>query len=415
MTTAGGGIPALLAALVAIIVATKLLGEIAQRLRQPAVLGELIAGVLLGGSVLGIVNAHEPVLHALAELGVLILLFEIGLHTDLRSLAKVGNTAVTVAVVGVVLPLGMGYAGGRLLGLGVIPALVAGAALTATSIGISARVLSDLGRLRTPEGQVVLGAAVLDDVIGLIILSVVSTAAAGAAVTAGGVLRTTSVAIGFIVVALLAGTLAMPPVLRLVERIRIAGALGSMALAFALLLAWLAASAGSAMIIGAFAAGLVLHNTPQRPEIERAITPLGYFLVPIFFASVGAAVDLRALATPHAVAVGGVMIAVGVAGKVAAGFSPWWFRGNRLLIGVAMVPRGEVGLIFAQMGLLTGAITQDIFGALMLMVLVTTFITPPLLSRIVGREATPDGMAQPGDGGIDDLVAGSSLRADPPR
>ena len=413
--TAGDGIPALLAALVAIIVATKLLGEIAQRLGQPAVLGELISGVLLGGSVLGIVSAREPVIHALAQLGVLILLFEIGLHTDLRSLAKVGKTAVMVAVVGVVLPFGLGYAGGRLLGLGVIPALVAGAALTATSIGISARVLSDLGRLRTPEGQVVLGAAVLDDVIGLIILSVVSTAAAGAAVTAGGVLRTTGVAIGFIVVALLAGSLAMPPIFRLVERIRIAGALGSMALAFALLLAWLAASAGSAMIIGAFAAGLVLHNTPQRPEIERATTSLGYFFVPIFFASVGAAVDLRALATPHAVAVGGVMIAVGVAGKVAAGFSPWWFRGNRLLVGVAMVPRGEVGLIFAQMGLLTGAITQDIFGALMLMVLVTTFVTPPLLSRIVGREATADGLAQPGDGGIDDLVAGSSRGADHPR
>ena len=413
--TAGDGIPALLAALVAIIVATKLLGEIAQRLGQPAVLGELLSGVLLGGSVLGIVNAREPVIHALAQLGVLILLFEIGLHTDLRSLAKVGKTAVMVAVVGVVLPFGLGYAGGRLLGLGVIPALVAGAALTATSIGISARVLSDLGRLRTPEGQVVLGAAVLDDVIGLIILSVVSTAVAGAAITAGGVLRTAGVAIGFIVVALLAGSFAMPPIFRLVERIRIAGALGSMALAFALLLAWLAAGAGSAMIIGAFAAGLVLHNTPQRPEIERATTSLGYFFVPIFFASVGAAVDLRALATPHAIAVGTVMVAVGVAGKVAAGFAPWWFGGNRLLIGVAMVPRGEVGLIFAQMGLLTGAITQDIFGALMLMVLVTTFVTPPLLGRIVGREATPDRVAQPGDGGIDDLVAGSSLRSDQPQ
>lgn len=414
MTAAGDGLPALLAALVAVIVATKLLGEIAQRLGQPAVLGELTAGVLLGGSVLGIVNAGDPVIHALAQLGVLILLFEIGLQTDLRALARVGTTAVTVAIVGVALPFGLGYLGGRLLGLSTVAALVAGAALTATSIGISARVLSDLGRLRTPEGQVVLGAAVLDDVIGLIILSVVSTAVAGASITAGVVARTTGVAIGFIVVALIAGRFAIPPLFRLVERIRVAGALGSMALAFALLLAWLAAGSGSAMIIGAFAAGLVLHGTPQRPEIGRATTSLGYFFVPIFFASVGAAVDLRALATPHAVAVGAVMIAVGVAGKVAAGFSPWWFRGNRLLVGVAMVPRGEVGLIFAQMGLLTGAITQDIFGALMLMVFVTTFVTPPLLSRIVGREATPDHEAQPGDGGVDDLVAGSSLRAGQP-
>lgn len=414
MTATGEGFPVLLAALVAIIVATKLLGEIAQRLGQPAVLGELLSGVLLGASVLRIVNADDPVIHALAQLGVLILLFEIGLQTDLRALSRVGKTALTVAIVGVVLPFGLGYAGGRLLGLSTIAALVAGAALTATSIGISARVLSDLGRLRTPEGQVVLGAAVLDDVIGLIILSVIATAVTGAAITAGGVLRITGIAIGFIVLALGVGHFAVPPLFRLVERIRIAGALGAMALAFALLLAWLAAGAGSAMIIGAFAAGLVLHATPQRPAIEGATTSLGHFFVPIFFASVGAAVDLHALATSHAVAVGAVMIAVGVAGKVAAGFSPWWFRGNRLMVGVAMVPRGEVGLIFAQMGLLTGAITQDVFGALMLMVLVTTLVTPPLLSRIVGREATPDHAAQPGDGGIDDLVAGSRLRADRP-
>lgn len=406
---ADGPFDAVLLALVATIAATKLFGELAQRIGQPAVLGELVAGIVLGGSVLGLLDPMQPVLHAFAELGVLILLFEIGLHTDLRALARVGSTALTVGLVGVVLPFGAGIAVARMLGLNLMPSLVAGAALTATSIGISARVLSDLGQLKTPEGQVVIGAAVLDDVVGLVILSIVGSLIAGAELSLSGVLRTGAPAIGFVVVAVALGSVAIPPLFRLVENIRVTGALGVIALGFALALAWLAARSGSAMIIGAFAAGLILHPTPQRKEIERSATQLGYFFVPIFFASVGAAVELRALASREALLVGSALIVVGVLGKIAAGFAPWWFRGQKLLIGIAMVPRGEVGLIFAQMGLAAGVLGAEQFGALMLMVVVTTFMTPPLLGLIVSRRAANDDAA-PDQSGIDDLVVGSRAR-----
>ena len=402
--------PHLLISLVALLVATKLLGVLAQRLGQPAVVGELIAGVLLGASVLGILDPNDPVIHALAELGVLILLFEIGLHTDLKSLMKVGNSAITVAVVGVVVPFALGYWVAHALGLSVIPSIVAGAALTATSIGISARTLSDLGRLNSQEGQIVLGAAVLDDIIGLVILSVVSGLVGGAAVTAAGVALTTGIAIGFVIAAVVLGSLVVPPVFRAIAGIEASGTLGVIGLAFAFLMAWLATSLGSATIIGAFSAGLVLHNTPQRSAIEKATTGLGHFFVPIFFASVGAAVELGTLADSRVLAIGGALIAVGVAGKFVAGFAPVWFRGDKAMIGIAMIPRGEVGLIFARMGLATGALTSQLYSAIAMMVLFTTFMTPPILAWRIGKgRGTPDD-DRPGEGGIDDLVAGADTR-----
>ena len=400
--------PHLLASLVALLVATKTLGVLAQRVGQPAVVGELIAGVILGGSMLGILDPADPVIHALAELGVLVLLFEIGLHTDLKSLVKVGNEAMTVAVVGVVLPFALGYGVAAALGLSAIPAIVCGAALTATSIGISARTLSDLHKLNTPEGQIVLGAAVIDDIIGLVILSVVAGIVGGAALTFGGVAITTAIAIGFVVAAVVLGSLLVPPVFRAIGRIEASGTLGVAGLAFAFLMAWLAASAGSATIIGAFSAGLVLHDTPQRVAIEKATTSLGHFFVPIFFASVGAAVELGTLADARVLAIGGALIVVGVLGKFVAGYAPVWFKGDKALIGIAMVPRGEVGLIFARMGLATGALTSQLYSAVAMMVLATTFLTPPLLARRV-KSAAADGSSDPaGGGGIDDLVAGTT-------
>ncbi|HEX8848691.1 MAG TPA: cation:proton antiporter [Gemmatimonadaceae bacterium] len=396
----------LLAALVATLVGAKLLGALAQRLGQPSVLGELVAGIILGGSVLGLLDPTTPAIHALAEIGVLVLLFEIGLHTDIRSLASVGGSATTVAVVGVALPFVLGWYVGRALGMPAIPALVAAASLTATSVGISARVLGELGVLERPEGRVVLGAAVLDDIIGLVILSVVSSTVAGAAMSGWGIARTIGVALGFVVLAVLLGARIAPPVFRFVARVEMEGILGPVALAFALMLAWLAAEAGSATIIGAFAAGLVLHGTPQRADIEQAVTNLGHFVVPIFFASVGAAVDLRALASRESLLLGALLVAVGIVGKVAAGFAPLGFRGRKLLVGVAMVPRGEVGLIFAQMGLASGAIDASVFGAIMIMVLVTTLVTPPALAA-VSRERRVVPRDLPGEGGIDDLVAGA--------
>jgi Kef-type K+ transport system membrane component KefB len=371
------------------------------------VLGELVAGLLLGGSLLGLLDPQDPVIAALMEIGVLVLLFEIGLHTDVKSLARVGRSATLVGIVGVAVPFALGYLAARMLGLGTVTAVVAGASLTATSIGISARVLSDLGQLQRPEGQIVLGAAVLDDVVGLIILSVVSGMAAGAGVTLAGIGITTAVAVGFIVAAFAVGSVLIPPTFRLVQRLETSGALGLIALAFAFLMAWLADVAQSAMIIGAFAAGLVLHRTEERHDIERAVTPIGFFFVPIFFAGVGAAVDLRSLADARALAIGAALIAIGVAGKFVAGYAAIGFRGNKALIGVAMVPRGEVGLIFAQMGLATGALDVQLFSAITLMVMVTTFMTPPLLNVLVSRGKRGVPTETRGDGGIDDLVAGS--------
>lgn len=413
----GGGheMAQLLGVLVAIFIATKVLGEIAQRLGQPSVLGELVAGVLLGRSVLGIVNPGDPVIAAMAQIGVIVLLFETGIQTELVSLVKVGAVSFVVAVAGVVLPFAMGFGVGRAFGLAATPALVCGAALCATSVGISARVLSELDCLESVEGRVVLGAAVIDDIIGLIILSVVAAVVGGSAITTGRLVTTATVAVLFVVLAVLVGGRIAPPVFRFVQRVKTSGTLGIIALAFAFTWAWLAEWSGSAMIVGAFAAGLVLDDTPARREISRATTTIGHFFVPIFFASVAAAVDLRALADARALAIGGALIAVGVLGKVAAGYVPFWFSGRKLLVGTAMIPRGEVGLIFAQMGLTTGAIDNGLFGAVMLMVLVTTFITPPALARVAGHgqmtaitRTAGEAADVPGDGGIDDLVSGTA-------
>lgn len=402
--------PDLIAVLVAILVSTKLLGVVSQRFGQPAVVGELIAGVILGGSVLGLLDPAEPTILLLAEVGVLILLFEIGLHTDLGSLIKVGGEATTVALVGVVLPFGLGYAVAFALGLETIPAIVCGAALTATSIGISARTLTDLGQLETREGQIVLGAAVLDDIVGLVILSVVSSVVGGVALTLGGITLTTAIALGFVVAAVVLGRFLVPPVFRAIASAEASVVLGVAGVVFALILGLLAEKSGSAAIIGAFAAGLILHPTPQRTEIEKSATQLGHFFVPIFFASVGAAVDIGTLGDVKVLAIGAALIVVGVLGKFLAGYAPFWFSGRKSLIGIAMIPRGEVGLIFARMGLATGALTTHLYSAVAMMVLITTLITPPLLAWNTRSTPEQPPTDRPGEGGIDDLVAGTATQ-----
>lgn len=306
--------------LVVILASAKLLGEVAERLGQPAVLGELVAGVLLGSSLLGIVDPGNEVLHLLAELGVVILLFEIGLETDLKRLVAVGPAASVVAVVGVAAPFGLGLLVSQAFGLPTLPSLVVGAALTATSVGITARVLSDLGRLDDPEGQIVLGAAVIDDVLGLIILA----------------------------------------------------------------------------IVGGIVAVLVLARTPQATTIETGIVRIGHFFVPIFFVAVGAAVDVRSFADVGVALFGIALVAVAILGKVIAGFAPWWFEGRKLVVGVGMVPRGEVGLIFAQMGLTAGVLDPGRFSALMLMVMATTFVAPPALKALLGPRPRPDQIERQG-------------------
>ncbi len=380
----------LLGILAIILAAAQLLGSAARWIGQPAVLGELLAGVFLGASVLGLIDLgdhHDPqtaVLHFLEELGVVILLFEIGLETDLIQLLRAGTSSMAVAIAGVVLPFAGGYLVCHFFALGDTESIVAGAALTATSVGITARVLNDLGRLHEPESQIVLGAAVIDDILGLIILTVVDGLAEGLQPTVGKVAGITALAFGFLIGALAVGNFVVPPLTRWLSRLAVPGMLTTFALVLAFGLAWGAEMAGSASIIGAFAAGLLLRRTPQAHDIEKAILPLGHFFVPIFFVVVGASVNVRTFA-PHdahgwtMLAVGGLLIVVAVLGKLAAGYVPFWFRGNKAVIGVGMVPRGEVGLIFAQMGLAAKVFDDALFSAITLMVMVTTFMAPPLL------------------------------------
>ncbi|HEY0808545.1 MAG TPA: cation:proton antiporter, partial [Longimicrobiales bacterium] len=263
-------LPNLLLVLAATLVAAKVLGELAERIRQPAVLGELIGGLLLGPSLLGILNPADPVLHVFAEIGVIILLFTIGLETDLRKLLSVGGPAAAVALVGVILPFGFGYLIAYAFGLSQLESIIIGASMTATSVGITARVLADLGRLHMPESQVILGAAVIDDVVGLIILALVTQIAAGAALSASGIAVSTVSAFGFIAVALLLGNLLLPPLLRRVAKKPEIPII--IALAAAFLFASMAHRFGSATIIGAFSAGLVLGRTQQAHGIESGIS-----------------------------------------------------------------------------------------------------------------------------------------------
>lgn len=375
-------VPEFLFALVAILVMAKLLGELAEKVRQPAVLGELLAGVLLGASLFGVLDPSLPrmhVLHLMADIGVVLLLFQIGLETNLPRLLKVGPASTVVAFVGVLLPFVLGYAVASALGLASLPAVVCGAALTATSVGITARVLSDLGRLQEPESQIVLGAAVLDDIVGLIILAVVAQIVAGGELTLVNVGLTTAIAFGFVAAVLILGRLIIPPLFDLLSRVGREETLATMALAFAFMIAFLANRAGSAHIVGAFAAGLVLGPTRHAQVVEHGVLRLSMLFVPIFFVWVGASVDIRTFTDPQVLVVGGSLIAVAVVGKFLAGFAPFWFKGKKTVIGVGMIPRGEVGLIFAQMGLASGVLTTGMFSALTLMVMVTTFIAPPLL------------------------------------
>ena len=397
-------IPGLFLTLAAILVAAKLLGELAERVGQPAVLGELLAGVLLGGSVLGIVptaGAMGEVVHVLAELGVVLLLFEIGLETDLREMFRAGPASLAVATVGVVLPFFFGF-----LYWAYVPhaasaastdlttaAIFVGATLTATSVGITARVLSDLRRMNTLEARIIIGAAVIDDVLGLVILSVVSGLAAGASIGALSILRIFAVAVGFLVVAVLVGRFVAPHLFDLVVRMRVRYVLLVAAIAFVLGLSAVAAVAGSALIIGAFAAGLILSGTNQFDTIEREIRPVGSIFTPIFFVSVGASVNVRLLDPTREGASGLLGVALvltllAIVGKVAAGWAAPWAQFRRIVVGVGMIPRGEVGLIFADIGRRAGILNEAVFGAILLMVMATTFIAPPGLKLLFGARTS---------------------------
>jgi len=376
----------LLLVIAAVLLTTRALSVLAERFGQPAILGELVGGVLLGASVLGILDPADLAIHTLAQLGLLILLFEIGLATDLRALTREGGTAAVIAVVGVVLPFVIGYAALSAMGIGRLAAIVCAASLTATSISVSTRVLAELGFLQTQEGRVVLGAAVLDDIIGLVILSVIGSFAAGVAITATGVVRTSAVAFGFVAIAIIVGSFVVPPLFHAAKRLRSPTTIAIMGLAFAFSLAALAGLLGSAIIVGGFVAGVLLNRIDQRDDVQRSAGAMGSLLTPIFFASVGASVDLRALAQPRTLLITLVLLVTGAVGKVIAAYVPVWFKGNKALVGAAMLPRGEVELIVAQTGLAIGALDASLFGSITLMVLLTTLLSPPLIQGIAKRD-----------------------------
>ena len=381
---------AVLLAFAAALFGAKLFGELAERVGQPAVLGELVAGILLGPSVLGLVPLSDAIF-VLAEIGVVLLLFEVGLETNLEDLVRVGAPALAVALAGMLLPFAGGYFVTRALGYETLTATFVGAALTATSIGITARVLSELKVLATRDGQIILGAAVADDVLGLVILAVVSNVAGGGQIDGATVAKSTGLAIGFLVVAIAVGIPLGRRMVHVVGTANVRGMLGAVCVAFALLVAWAAKKADSAPIVGAFAAGMALARTNRGHDIDRALKPVVDIFAPVFFVYVGAEVNVKLLdpfvaENRPALLLGLLLTVVGFLGKFAAGFCAWG-KVRRAFIGAGMVPRGEVGLIFASVGLATRALPDRVFVAVLVAVFATTFVAPPLLKVLRPKPA----------------------------
>jgi len=374
----------LLLGLVLVWLAAKLAGEGMERIGQTAVLGELLAGVIIGPGFLGLAHESE-VLHALAELGVLILLFEVGLESDIHDLLRAGLQATLVALVGVVVPFAVGYGVMYWLGRPPLLAVFVGATFTATSVGITARVLADLGRLQDAAAKVVLGAAVVDDILGLIILAVVTGIAQTGVVSAGSVALLSGKAVIFLVVAILMGIRLAPTLIRWIGRLKARGTLIVYSVVFAVGLAAVADLIGLATMIGAFAAGLVLATTERREHIEERIKPVADLLVPVFFVTVGMKVQpgmLNPFAENAQFGIALVLTVVAVASKLVAGLAVYQPGVRRWRVGVGMVPRGEVGLIFAGAGLAAGVIAEDLYSALVGVVMLTTFVAPPWLKAL---------------------------------
>ncbi|MFQ4135284.1 cation:proton antiporter [Nodosilinea sp. PGN35] len=413
-----------LLSLIVVYLAAKLGGELCARVNLPAVLGELVGGVIVGVSAMhlivfpegggevqsllmnlvGMTTGQAPdellrvfqgeseVISVLAELGVIVLLFEIGLESDLKELIRVGPQAAVVAIVGVVAPFAAGTAGLiALFGIDTIPAVFAGAALTATSIGITAKVLAEMQQLSSKEGQIIIGAAVLDDVLGIIVLAVVASLAKTGEIEILNVVYLIAGAAAFLVGSIFIGRLLSPYFVMVVNQMRTRGQVIVSSLIFAFVLAYIAAAIHLEAILGAFAAGLILAETSKHKEIEEQISPIADMLVPIFFITVGARTDLSVLnplepSNRAGLVIASFLVVVAIIGKVIAGFAIFGQPGiNRLAVGVGMIPRGEVGLVFAGVGAASGVLTESLDAAIIVMVIFTTFLAPPLL-RVVFKE-----------------------------
>ena len=383
--TEGYDLALILGNLLIIIIVARLAAELAELIKIPAVLGEIIAGIIIGPSALGLIDPIKNLDVAnmvllLGEIGVILLLFQVGLEMDLGEMAKVGKPALLVALIGVLVPFAAGFGVACAFGESGKISLFIGAALTATSVGITARVLGDLRALALRESRIVLGAAVADDVLGLIILTVVVKVVTEGSISASVVFETIGLALGFLVITGLLAIYVIPRAFTRIDRVA-KSSTTIVAVSFALMLAFslLANQAKLAFIIGAFMAGLAVGRSQQHERIAEGLNPLGHIFIPVFFASIGINADLDAMFQPSVLALATVLTVVAIIGKLIAGFGIGRSPGDKLLIGIGMIPRGEVGLIFASIGLSKGILDDELYGALLLMVLVTTLITPPLL------------------------------------
>jgi len=379
----------LLVGLAIVWLVAKIAGEGMVRLGQTAVLGELLAGIVIGAGGLGIVH-ESRVLHALAELGVVLLLFEVGLESDVHDLLRAGIQSAVVAVIGVAVPLIVGFGVMRWLGQPTLVAVFVGAALTATSVGITARVLADLGRLHDRAAKIVLGAAVVDDILGLIILAVVTGVAQTGEVSFADVAWLSGKAVIFLAAAIALGIRFAPVFIRYVGRMKARGTLIVYSVLFAVVLAAIADLIGLAAIIGAFAAGLILAKTEQREHVEDRVKPVADLFVPIFFVTIGMKVQpamLNPFSPDGQFWLALLLTAAAVVSKLVTGLSVYQRGVRKWPVAVGMIPRGEVGLIFAGIGLASGVVTEDLYSALVVMVMLTTFVTPPWLKALYGSKS----------------------------
>ncbi|MBA9085555.1 monovalent cation:proton antiporter-2 (CPA2) family protein [Fontibacillus solani] len=360
-----------------ILLASKLAGDLSVRLRQPAVLGKLLIGILLGPAVLGVIKGTD-ILEEISQIGVILLMFIAGLETDVDEFKRTGKASSYVGIAGIVLPFGMGYLTGMLLGMPVFEAIFLGLLLSATSVSISVQALKEMGKLKSREGTTILGAAVIDDVLVIIILAFVMSFVGGD-VNLGMILVKK---VAFFAVALLAGWKIVPWVLRKFAPLRVSETVISAALIICFLFAYMAEYAGVAAIIGAYLAGVAISMTDYKHEVTEKIETIGYAVfVPVFFTTIGIKVDFSGISSQLALIAGLSVLAVATKllgsafGARVAGFG--WR--SALGIGAAMVSRGEVALIIAAIGQEAELLTQDMFAVIVIVVLITTIVTPPMM------------------------------------
>lgn len=383
----------LLASLVIIYLAAQLGAELAERLRAPAVLGQLLGGLVVGMSGLGLLDPAAEPLHLLAEVGVILLLFEVGLETHVDALMSIRGQALRVAAIGALLPFGLGMGVAHAFGLDPLAGAFVGAGLSATSIGISARVLGEQGLLTSPVGSVILGAALVDDVMGVTLLSVLGEVAQEGPVGAWAMGLAVLASVGFLALVVTFGRSAANALVYVMTRTHARGTWFLGFLAFAFGMAWLADVIGSAALIGAFAAGVLVQQACPGEALERQLRPVADVFTPIFFVSVGASVSLASLSPfdPAARAMFELTIAlvvVATIGKLIAGLGARMIWSDRLVVGVGMLPRGEVGLVFAGLGLTTGVLTPGVHAGLVGAIGLTTLAAPLWLRVLLApREA----------------------------